>query len=78
MQNCFVESFNGTFRDDCLNLHWFLSLEDARQTIEAGRNDYNRVRPHSSLGGLTPDEFAGTNPLSEDCLVPTKISRLPK
>lgn len=78
VQNCFVESFNGTFRDDCLNLHWFLSLEDARQTIEAWRNDYNRVRPHSSLGGLTPEEFVRKNPLSEDSLAPTTISRLPK
>ena len=56
-QNAFIESFNGTFRDDCLNLHWFLSLADARRTIEAWRKDYNEERPHSSLGRRTPYEF---------------------
>lgn len=58
IENCFVESFNGRFRDECLNLHWFLGLTDARQRIEAWRVDYNRVRPHSSLGNLTPKEYA--------------------
>lgn len=58
VQNCFVESFNGTLRDDCLNLHWFVSLEDARRSIESWRQDYNHVRPHSSLGQQTPAEFA--------------------
>ena len=57
VQNCFIESFNGSLRDECLNLHWFLSLRDAQQTIERWRIDYNRVRPHSSLGDLTPEEF---------------------
>ena len=52
------ESFNGTFRDDCLNLHWFQSIEDARHTIEMWRIEYNHIRPHSSLGQLTPWEFA--------------------
>ena len=56
-QNAFIESFNGTFRDDCLNLHWFVSLEDARRTIEAWRRVYNEKRPHSSLGRLTPRDF---------------------
>ena len=56
-QNAFIESFNGTFRDDCLNPHWFLSLADARRTIEAWRKDYNEERPHSSLGRRTPYEF---------------------
>lgn len=60
VQNAFIESFNGTFRDDCLNLHWFLSLADAKWTIEDWRRDYNEFRPHSSLGGLTPAEYAGT------------------
>lgn len=59
VQNAFVESFNGTLRDDCLNLHWFLSLKDAKHTIEDWRRDYNGVRPHSSLGGLTPSEYEG-------------------
>lgn len=57
VQNCYIESFNGTFRDECLNLHWFVSLADARCTIEAWRADYNRVRPHGSLGYLTPEDF---------------------
>ncbi|WP_460945752.1 IS3 family transposase [Spirosoma daeguense] len=54
--NPFIESFNGSFRDECLNAHWFLSLEDAREKIEAWRQEYNSFRPHSSLGGRTPDE----------------------
>ena len=56
--NCFVESFNGRFRDECLDTHWFLSVEDARTKIEAWRRDYNASRPHSALGHLTPQEFA--------------------
>jgi len=58
VQNAFIESFNGKFRDECLNQHWFTSLEDARAKIEAWRQDYNGQRPHSSLGGRTPSEFA--------------------
>jgi putative transposase len=58
VENAFIESFNGKFRDECLNEHWFTGLNDARFTIEAWRRDYNVVRPHSSLGGLTPAEFA--------------------
>jgi putative transposase len=57
-QNAFVESFNGRFRDECLNEHWFESLAEAREVIEEWRQDYNQVRPHSSLGGLTPEEYA--------------------
>lgn len=56
--NAFIESFNGKFRNECLNENWFLSLEDARRTIGEWRVDYNEHRPHSSLGGLTPKEFA--------------------
>lgn len=70
MQNPFIESFNGTFRDDCLNMHWFLSLEDARWTIEDWRIDYNQVRPHSSLGGLPPAEFGAQRDGAEACLGP--------
>ena len=55
--NPYIESFNGSFRDECLNLHWFLSLEDAREKIEAWRREYNGFRPHLSLEGLTPDEY---------------------
>lgn len=58
IQNAFVESFNGRFRDECLNEHWFLSLSDARDRIEQWRQDYNTLRPHRSLGQLTPQEYA--------------------
>lgn len=58
--NPFVESFNGSFRDECLNAHWFLSLEDAKEKIEAWRTEYNEFRPHSSLDHLTPAEFIET------------------
>lgn len=54
----FVESFNGRLRDECLNEHLFDSLRHARNLIAAWRDDYNHNRPHSSLGGLTPWEFA--------------------
>lgn len=54
--NAFIESFNGSFRDECLNVNWFLSLDDAKDKIEAFRNDYNSFRPHTSLRGLTPNE----------------------
>jgi len=57
VQNCFIESFNGRLRDECLNQHWFWSLGDARQIVEEWRLDYNRARPHSALGGLTPEEY---------------------
>lgn len=56
VQNAVMESFNGRFRDECLNSHWFTSLEDARRTIEVWRIDYNQKRPHSSLGYRTPEE----------------------
>ena len=58
VQNAFVESFNSRLRDECLNEHVFLTLAEARETIEAWRYDYNYLRPHSSLGALTPIEFA--------------------
>ena len=59
-QNAFVESFNGRFRDECLNEHWFLNLADARRIIEAWRIDYNSNRPHSALGYATPNDFASS------------------
>ena len=59
IQNAFIESFNGKLRDECLNEHWFLSLQEARETIEAWRRDYNEVRPHASLRNQTPQEFTG-------------------
>lgn len=57
-QNAYIESFNGRFRDECLNDHWFLTLEHARAIIATWRRDYNESRPHSSLGCMTPAEFA--------------------
>jgi len=57
MENGHIESFNGRLRDECLNVHQFLSLDDARHQIEAWRVDYNQHRPHGSLGHLTPSEF---------------------
>ena len=56
-QNGFVESFNGRFRDECLDHSWFTSLADARDIVEAWRRDYNGSRPHSALGYKTPDEI---------------------
>jgi len=56
--NATVESFNGKFREECLNAHWFESIDDAKEKIDAWRWDYNEHRPHRSLKGLTPREFA--------------------
>ncbi len=56
--NAFIEPFNGRLRDECLNAHWFLSLADARAKIEAWRRHYNESRPHTSLGWMTPSEYA--------------------
>jgi len=57
-QNAYVESFNGRLRDECLNQHEFLNLDHAEALIEAWRDDYNRIRPHGSLGGRIPEEYA--------------------
>ena len=57
-QNAFVESFNGMFRDYCLNLHWFATLTDARSIIENWQRHFNHVRPHRSLGRTPPAVFA--------------------
>jgi putative transposase len=56
--NAYVESFNGSLRDECLNVNWFLSMEDARGKIEAWRRHYNETRPHSALEDVPPREFA--------------------
>lgn len=68
MDNAVIESFNGRFRDECLNANVFVSLHDARRKMEAWRIDYNEHRPHGSLGNLTPREFtehAATTGLQE-------------
>ena len=74
-QNAFIESFNGRFRDECLNDHWFTSLPQARILITAWRRDYNQHRPHSALNYQTPAEFAAEHrattsalPVDEECL----------
>jgi len=59
-QNAYVESFNGKFRDECLNDNWFSTMQQAKDIIEKWRLDYNEARPHSSLGGISPSEFLKT------------------
>ena len=56
--NAYIETFNGSLRDECLNLHWFDTIAEARQLIEAWRIDYNVSRPHMALGNLIPAEYA--------------------
>ncbi len=58
VENAFVESFNGKLRDECLNMHWFLTIADARHRLEAWRVTYNTARPHQGLGQLTPQQFS--------------------
>lgn len=70
VENAYIESFNGRFRDECLNHHWFLSLADARLQIEAWRSHYHSARPHSGLAGLTPAEFTKT---IQDHLTPSTL-----
>ena len=76
-QNAHIESFNGKFRDECLNENWFMSLEEARVKIEAWRRDYNQVRPHSALGYQTPEEFAARD-AARGASPPTPLAFLPK
>ena len=78
-ENAFIESFHGKFRDECSNENWFISLPEARQKIEAWRRDYNQVRPHSSLGYQTPEEFAaraarGASPPTPLALIPEDLT----
>jgi putative transposase len=58
VENAYIESFNGKFRDECLNEHWFVNIAHARRVIESWRIEYNTERPHSSLGDRTPAEYA--------------------
>lgn len=57
VENCFIESFNGRLRDECLNMHWFVGLDEARQVLEDWRRDYNTTRPHSSLADRVPAAY---------------------
>ena len=74
--NAQIESFNGRFREECLNAHWFLSLDDAQEKIEAWRRYYNEARPHSSLGWVTPAEFARQcrEAVEAECIMESEIS----
>lgn len=71
-QNAYVESFNGTFRDECLNENTFDSLGEAREEIERWRNDYNSTRPHRGLGQQTPEGFAQS--LQKHPILPRKVA----
>ena len=64
--NAYVESFYGTFRQECLNAHWFMTLSEAKEIIEAWRGEYNESRPHRALGEQTPNEFASQVAASRD------------
>ncbi len=75
VQNAFIESFNGKMRDECLNEHWFRSLAEARETIEAWRRDYNEVRPHSALGNRTPQEFTARGAALRSPTAPYELHR---
>ncbi len=57
MQNAFIESFNGKFRDECLYEHWFLTLQESQLVVEAWRREFNEERTHSAIGDVTPQEF---------------------
>ena len=76
-QNAFVESFIGKFRDECLNEEVFAGLAEARAVIERWRLDYNRVRPHSAPGGLTPEGRAPPGPRAPGCATPTSSAGRP-
>ena len=69
-QNAFIESFNGRFREECLNENQFQSIVEAQVVIETWRKDYNEERPHGSLGGLTPHEFAERHRTNEQAKLP--------
>lgn len=71
MQNAHVESFNGRFRDECLNPHWAVSLLDAQLHVERYRRDFNSARPHEACHPLTRFEFAQTF-----CIAPAQLTAL--
>jgi putative transposase len=74
--NAFIESFNGSFRDECLNVNWFLSLDDAREKISTFKEEYNHFRPHSALGNLTPVEALSRHRRSPETLLFSVVSFL--
>jgi putative transposase len=73
MQNGYIESFNGKFRDECLNDHWFTSLQQAREVIANWRIDYNEVRTHSSCGRIPPAQFAANHRQQQEAKAKNKI-----
>ena len=74
VENCYIESFNGRLRDECLNENWFVNLYQAQVKIEEWRKDYNQVRPHSALGYRTPEEFAAEK---QNLLMKEKLNGAP-
>jgi putative transposase len=72
-QNAYIESFNGKFRDECLNEHWFSTLAEARAIAATWRRDYNEQRPHSALGYQTPAEFAALHRSNSSDAAPTEF-----
>ena len=74
--NAFVESFNGTFRAECLDINWFQALAEAKRIIHAWRSEYNESRPHRALANRIPREFANEIAVNRD-LVETQTSRFP-
>ena len=77
VENAFIESFNGRIRQECLNQHYFLDLEEARKTIEQWRMRYNDFRPHRSLHGMTPEGFAQQWRAKNDVNNTLKLSQEP-
>jgi len=73
-QNGYIESFNGKFRDECLNEHWFSTLAEARAIVSAWRRDYNEHRPHSSIGYLTPAEYGARHRSQRDAVQTQEIN----
>ena len=73
MQNGYIESFNGKFRDEHLNEHWFQTLQQARSALASWRQDYNEIRPHSSLGRIPPAQFAQQHRLAVSDAVSSTI-----
>jgi putative transposase len=69
IDNAFIESFNGSFRDECLNVNWFLSLDDAKDKIAAFKEEYNHFRPHSALENLTPVDALSRHHRSPETLL---------
>ena len=71
--NAFIESFNGTFRDECLNVHWFETLAEAKQLIEAWHQEYNESRPHRALEDLAPANSPASSRLAANWQQPKPV-----